>query len=72
LTTPLCLTVVALALLVPQPWFRGYGALFATALIVVGCAGLGYSTRRRGRAYARERHGHDGCERPSNGDRSNR
>lgn len=43
LTAPLCASVVVLLLAVQQPWFRGYGALFATAGIFVGGVLLGSS-----------------------------
>jgi hypothetical protein len=41
LTTPLCITVVALALIVPQPWFGGFFGLFVAAGVVLGGAWLG-------------------------------
>jgi len=36
LTAPLCASIVVFLLAVQQPWFGGYGALFATAGIFVG------------------------------------
>jgi hypothetical protein len=43
LTAPLCVSVVVLLLAIEQPWFRGFGALFAAAGILAGGVIVGTS-----------------------------